>query len=52
MKISIIQISPHTKVWGFSRIRNVVANGRTRGLSLYIGTLQFALELRPKEGIS
>lgn len=45
MKVSILRISPRTKVWGFRRIRNFVANGPTRGLSLYLGTLQIAVEL-------
>ena len=46
MKFSIFRLSPATKVWGFRRIRNWVGGGPTRGVSLYLGTWQFALELR------
>lgn len=44
MKTSIIRVYP--PIWGFRRIQNFVAKGPIRGLSLYLGTVQLAVELR------
>lgn len=40
--MKIIKIYP--RVWGLRWIRNVVANGPIRGLSLYLGQWQLVFE--------
>jgi hypothetical protein len=44
MSVSMIRVYPRT--WGFCWIRNVVAGGPIRGVSLYLGIRQFAVEVR------
>lgn len=46
MHFSLLRLSPATPVWGFRRIRNVVANGPTTGLSMFLGTRQLTAEIR------
>jgi len=42
VKLSMMRVYP--QVWGPRWIRNVVANGPIRGFSLYLGSLQLAVE--------
>jgi len=40
--INVMKIYPN--VWGFRWIQNVIAGGKPRGISLYLGRWQIALQ--------